>query len=236
MSQQMLSDICDATFFSNMSAMFTLSSPIASFLAEYANELALHMKVYFNKLPVMEDLPKIYGTQLYKLVVARYGKSLERIAVALNQVYNPLHNYDMHEDVENSGEDNHTYGGTDTTDITNAEQHTDYSSTVNSSLTSGSTYDNTNVDEMKPISKTEHELTTDTDVTSSSSSEIGYGKTLQMEYGRTIATDRSGNIGTTPTQKLLEMEYYTRIRLTLFDAVVRACCNSLGCGVWSDDN
>lgn len=236
MSQQMLSDICNAAFFNNMSVMFDLSSPISGFLADYADELALHMKVYFNKLPVMEDLPKIYGTKLYKLVVARYGKSLERIAVALNQVYNPLHNYDMHEDVTNDGEDNHEYGGSDTTDVTNAEQHTDYSTTVNSSLTSGSTYDNTIVDDMKPISKTEHELTTDTDVTGSSSSEIGYGKTLKMEYGRTIATDRKGNIGTTPTQKLLEMEYYTRMRLTLFDAVVRACCNSLGCGVWSDDN
>lgn len=235
MSQQMLSDICDATFFNNMSGMFTLSSPISGFLADYSDELALHMKVYFNKLPVMEDLPKIYGTQLYKLVVARYGKSLERIAVALNQVYNPLHNYDMHEDVTNDGEDNHEYGGSDTTDVTNAEQHTDYTSTVNSSLTSGSTYDDTTVANMKPISKTEHQLNTDTDVKGSSSSEIGYGKTLKMEYGRTIATDRSGNIGTMPTQKLLEMEYYTRMRLTLFDAVVRACCNSLGSGVWSDD-
>ena len=236
MSQQMLSDICDATFFNNMSAMFTLSSPIASFLAEYANELALHMKVYFNKLPVMEDLPKIYGTQLYKLVVARYGKSLERIAVALNQVYNPLHNYDMNENVVNAGGDGHIYGGIDSTNVTQAQQHTDYTSTVNSSLTSGSTYDNTNVAEMKPISKTQHELNTDTDVNGSSSTIIGYGKTLTMNYGRIIATDRSGNIGTTATQKLLEMEYYTRMRLTLFDAVVRACCNSLGCGVWSDDN
>lgn len=236
MSQQMLSDICDATFFNNMSAMFTVSSPISGFLAEYANELALHMKVYFNKLPVMEDLPKIYGAELYKLVVARYGVSLERIAVALNQEYNPLHNYDMHEDVENTGEDNHTYSGEDTTNVTDAQQHTDYSTTVNSSLTSGSTYDNTVVNDMKPISKTEHELTTETDVNGSSSSEIEYGKKLRMEYGRTIATDRKGNIGTMPTQKLLEMEYYARIRLTLFDAVVRACCNSLGCGVWSDDN
>lgn len=236
MAQIMLSDICTSTFFTNMSGMFTPDTPIAGFLSAYADELALNMSVNYSKLPALDGYDPRINNNLYKLVVARYGRALERIALAMNQIYNPLHNYDMHEEVTNDGEDNHTYGGTDTTDITNAEQHTDYSSTVNSSLTSGSTYDNTIVTDMKPISKTEHELTTDTDVTGSSTTEMEYGKTLKMEFGRTVETDRSGNIGTTPTQRLLEMEYYTRIRLTLFDAVVRACCNTLGCGVWSDDN
>ena len=104
----------------------------------------------------------------------------------------------------------------------------------NSALTSGSTYDDTVEAHMKPISKTEHEFKTEQTSDNDAVATTEYGKNLEMEYGREITKTKAGNIGVMPTQNLLELEYYTRLRMTLFDAVVRACCNTLGCGVWED--
>ena len=114
-------------------------------------------------------------------------------------------------------------------------QTSNYHTSKNDSLTSGSTYDDTAVANMKPISKTEHEMESHQGVSGDSSSHLDYGKTLTMDYGKSIEHTKQGNIGVMPTQQLLQLEYYSRMRMTLFEAVVRACTNALGSGVWEVD-
>lgn len=231
MSRRMMSDVCDEAFFIALNQAFPPGSAISGFLTEYYKELAVHFIVNYSKLPVLEYLPE---EGLANIVAARYGHSLERIGLALYQEYNPLHNTDVEERETNDGSDNHHYTGTDTNRVQRNHTKTNYDQLTNSALTSGSTYDDTAEDHMKPISKTEHEFLTEQTSDNDGVATTEYGKNLEMEYGREVTKTKAGNIGVMPTQNLLELEYYTRLRMTLFDAVVRACCNTLGCGVWED--
>ena len=231
MSRRMMSDVCNEAFFIALNQAFPPGSAIAAFLTEYYKELAVHFIVNYSKLPVLEYLPE---EGLANIVAARYGHSLERIGLALYQSYNPLHNTDVEEKETNDGSDNHYYTGTDTNRVQRNHTKVDYNQLTNSALTSGSTYDDTDEDHMKPLSKTEHEFHTDQTTDNDGVATTEYGKNLEMEYGREVTKTKAGNIGVMPTQNLLELEYYTRLRMTLFDAVVRACCNTLGCGVWED--
>ena len=230
----MLSEFCDEAFFITLLQYIDSESQpiIYSFIENEADSLGAFMEAEYRSLPLIYDYSKVEAA---KLLVSRYSSSLERIAIALTRVYNPLHNVDVTENETNSGTDTHTYGGTDTNTITRASQGTHYEHLQNSSLTSGSTYDDTTEANLKPISKTEHKFETQQNVNGSSSSELEYGKTLDMDYGREVEKTRKGNIGVMPTQNLLQLEYYTRIRMTLFDAVIRATVNTLGSGVWSDE-
>lgn len=234
MSQTMLSEFCNEAFFITLLQYIDSETQpiIYSFIENEADSLGAFMEAEYRSLPLIYDYSTVEAA---KLLVSRYSSSLERIAIALTKVYNPLHNVEVMENETNIGSDSHTYGGTDTNSITRASQDTHYYQNNNSSLTSGSTYDDTVQDNMKPISKTKHELETWQTVSGSSSSETGYGKTLTMSYGRGIIRSKNGNIGVMPTQNLLQLEYYTRFRMTLFDAVIRATVNTLGSGVWSDD-
>ena len=227
-----LSEICDKQFFTHLSGMYQPGDIIAGFLDTYSDELAVHFLVNYSKMPIMEGL--VGRSDQYKLVYARFGKSLLELAKTLYQEYNPLHNVDVTEVESNEGSDTHTYSGTDTTTLVRQHTGTEYEQTENSALTSGSTYDNTNVADMKPISKTTHEFTTEQGTDSTGESTVEYGKELEMEYGRETTKTRKGNVGVMPTQDLLTLEYYTRMRITLFSAVVRACCETLASGVWED--
>lgn len=232
MSRRMMSDVCDEAFFTALTQAFPPGSAIAGFLIEYYKELAIHFIVNYSKLPVLEYLP---DDGLADIVAARYGRSLERIGLALYQNYNPLYNTDVEENETNSGSDSHHYTGTDTNRVQRNHTKTNYEQTTNSALTSGSTYDDTDEANMKPISKTKHEFKTEQITDNDGAATTEYGKNLEMEYGREVTKTKAGNIGVMPTQNLLELEYHTRLRMTLFDAVVRACCNTLGCGVWSEE-
>ena len=226
-----LSDVCDSTFFEHLAMCFDPDEICRSFINTNANELANYMNMEFYYLPAMDRIPD----DPYKVVGARYARSLERIAIALTKVYNPLHNVDVTETETNDGSDSHSYSGTDTTTLVNVFSKTDYSQTTNEALTSGSTFDNTNESQMKPLSKTHHDFSTTQSTQSNGKSTLGYGKELTMEYGREVEKTRKGNIGVMPTQNLLQLEYNTRLRMTLFDAIVRACVNTLGSGVWGDE-
>lgn len=232
MSRRMMSDVCDEAFFNALNQAFPPGSAISAFLTEYYKELAVHFIVNYSKLPVLEYLP---DEGLADIVAARYGRSLERIGLALYQNYNPLYNTDVEEKETNEGSDNHHYTGTDTNRLQRNHTKSNYEQTDNSALTSGSTYDDTVETNMKPISKTEHKFKTEQITDNDGVATIEYGKNLEMDYGRKVTKTKAGNIGVMPTQNLLELEYHTRLRMTLFDAVVRACCNTLGCGVWSEE-
>lgn len=226
-----MSDVCTQEFFESLAMRFDPDAKCRTFLTNNASSLAIHMQINYNKLPVMNGLPSS-GLDAY--VFSRYGFNLERIAEALFQLYNPLHNTDVEEKETNDGSDNHHYTGADTSRVQRAHSETEYEQTTNSALTSGSTYDDTVVDNMKPISKTEHEFKTKQTTDNDGVSTLEFGKNLEMEYGREITKTKKGNIGVMPTQNLLQLEYYTRMRMTLFEAIVRACCNTFGCGVWGD--
>lgn len=231
MSHKMLSEVCDEGFFLSMSTLFDNDSIVRAFLQTEYVSLGQHMYSFFNKLPMMDGIDEETANVL---VYARFSTSLERIAIALTRQYNPLHNVDVTESETNSGTDSHTYGGYDTANVTKNSQGVNYEQEENSSLTSSSTFDNTSADDMKPVSKTEHKFKTKQITNGSSSSNVGYGKTLSMGYGRQIETTKQGNIGVMPTQNLLQLEYNTRFRMTLFDAVIRATVTTLSCGVWED--
>jgi len=231
MSNVMLSEVCDAAFFNSMSSLFDETSIVRGFLQNEYESLGAHMGAFFNKLPMMDGIDPTFANVL---VYSRFSTSLERIAIALTRQYNPLHNVDVSETETNSGTDSHTYGGKDDTNVTKSSQGVNYEQLHNSSLTSGSTFDNTVEADMKPISKTEHEFETQQNTNASASSEVSYGKTLDMDYGREIERTKQGNIGVMPTQNLLQLEYNTRFRMTLFDAIIRATVTTLSCGVWED--
>lgn len=226
-----MSDVCTQEFFESFAMRFDPDAKCRTFLTNNASSLAIHMQINYNKLPVMNGLPSS-GLDAY--VFSRYGFNLERIAEALFQLYNPLHNTDVEEKETNDGSDNHHYTGADTNRVQRAHSETKYEQTSNSALTSGSTYDDTVEANMKPISKTEHEFNTEQTTDTDGVSTLEFGKNLEMEYGREITKTKKGNIGVMPTQNLLQLEYYTRMRMTLFEAIVRACCNTFGCGVWGD--
>ena len=231
MSNVMLGDYCNEQFFDLLAAQFDSESIVGNFIADNAQHLAYHMKAFFATLPIIFE----YGEyEAPILVYSRFSTSLERIAIALTRQYNPLHNVDVTETETNSGTDTHTYGGTDTSTLSRSSQGVHYEQLKNESLTSGSTFDDTDVSNMKPISKTEHDFETQQNTNSSASTDLEYGKTLDMDYGRQIDKTKQGNIGVMPTQNLLQLEYNTRFRMTLFDAVVRAVVTSLSCGVWED--
>lgn len=231
MSNVMLGDYCNEQFFNQLASQFDSESTVGNFIADNAQHLAYHMKAFFKTLPIIFE----YGEyEAPILVYSRFSTSLERIAIALTRQYNPLHNVDVTETETNSGTDSHTYGGTDTTTLTRSSQGIHYEQLKNESLTSGSTFDDTDESNMKPISKTEHDFETQQNTNSSGLADVEYGKTLDMEYGRQIDKTKQGNIGVMPTQNLLQLEYNTRFRMTLFDAVVRAVVTTLSCGVWED--
>lgn len=231
MSHKMLSEVCDEGFFLSMSTLFDSDSIVRAFLqTEYAS-LGQHMCSFFNKLPMMDGIDDETANVL---VYARFSTSLERIAIALTKQYNPLHNVDVTEIETNSGTDSHTYGGQDDTSVTKSSQGVHYEQLHNSSLTSSSTFDNTSENDMKPVSKTEHQFETQQNTNGSAVSKVEYGKTLDMDYGREIERTKQGNIGVMPTQNLLQLEYNTRLRMTLFDAIIRATVTTLSCGVWED--
>lgn len=230
METKYLSDLCDGTFFSDFAMHFDPDSIMRGFLNLHYDELALHMLVNYFNLPALKSIPDSPTAYVY----ARFGHSLERIAKALYDNYNPLHNTDVTETEKNSGKDNHEYGGSDNHEILTAHQEGTYAQTENLAITSGSTYDNTAVNDMKPISKTEHQFSTENTSEGNSESTIEYGKTLEMQYGRVIEKSKQGNIGVMPTQNLMQLEFYARFRLTLFDAIVRACVTTLSSGVWEE--
>lgn len=231
MSNVMLGDYCNEQFFNQLASQFDSESTVGNFIADNAQHLAYHMQAFFKTLPIIFE----YGEyEAPILVYSRFSTSLERIAIALTRQYNPLHNVDVTETETNSGTDTHTYSGTDTNSVTNVATRTNYEQLTNSSLTSGSTFDDTVEANMKPISKTEHKFKTQQDATTNGTATTQFGKGLTMGYGRSVETTKQGNIGVMPTQNLLQLEYNTRFRMTLFDAVVRAVVTTLSCGVWED--
>ena len=234
MSRTMLSEFCNEAFFLTLLEYIdSISQPnIYSFIQNEADSLGAFMEAEYKSLPIIYDYSKVEAA---KLLVSRYSNSLERIALALTRSYNPLHNVDVEESERNSGSDSHEYGGSDESRILENYGHSTYEQDRNSSTTTGSTYDNTNEAQMKPISKTTRLFDTQTTTEMTAHTDTEYGKKLEMSYGREILKTRKGNIGVMPTQNLLQLEYYTRIRMTLFDAVIRATVNTLGSGVWSDD-
>lgn len=225
-----LSEVCNTEFFEHLAMTFDPDSICRTFLNENAIDLANYMDMEYYYIQAMSRLPE----DPYKVVGSRYSHSLERIAIALNKIYNPLHNVDVTETEDTSGADTHTYSGEDTNTVTNARTDTNYEQQTNSSLTSGSTFDDTAEANMKPISKTEHEFSTKQDSTTNGTTTMEFGKKLTMGYGRGVEKTRQGNIGVMPTQNLLQLEYNTRLRMTLFDAIIRACVSTLGSGVWED--
>lgn len=225
-----LSEVCDTEFFEHLAMFFDPDEICRTFLVNNASDIADYMNMEYYYLQAMDRLPE----EPYRVVGSRYAKSLERIAVALTKLYNPLHNVDVTETEDTSGADTHTYSGTDTNRAQNVSTVTDYEQVSNSSLTSGSTFDDTAEANMKPISKTEHEFNTTQTSTTNGATTTEFGKKLTMGYGRGVEKTRQGNIGVMPTQNLLQLEYNTRLRMTLFDAVIRACVATLGSGVWED--
>lgn len=225
-----LSEVCNTEFFEHLAMCFAPDEICRTFLNNNAGDIADYMNMEYYYLQALDRLPE----EPYRVVGSRYARSLERIAIALTKIYNPLHNVDVTETEDTSGADTHTYSGEDTNTVTNARTDTNYEQQTNSSLTSGSTFDDTAEANMKPISKTEHEFSTRQDSTTNGTATTEFGKELTMGYGRSVEKTRQGNIGVMPTQNLLQLEYNTRLRMTLFDAIIRACVSTLGSGVWED--
>lgn len=182
----------------------------------------------------MSVLPSIAddGTDtLYSMINDTYFEKWDRVYNALNGQYNPLDNYNMQEHIINSGSDTEVkttqYGQviTDNGDTTNTL-------TSDNTIGSATTFDST---AFTPTNKS--------DSTGSSSSHADTtrnytGKdTIDSDFihGHTIDTTRSGNIGVTTSQQMLESEMSVRNKFLLYDMIAKDILFIIEAGYYDTD-
>lgn len=179
---------------------------------------------------------------------SKWYYSISRLALAFSEEYNPLHNFDRHEeyeDVEDRDKTGSTSGSTtgSATD-TNGQSYSD-SVTVDRELDSSVSDDaeNTvsayNESAYQPDSKTERDTTTDeNETTRTTSSGRSDGGTTSSTSGTSSGTsseseDRTlthtghlyGNIGVTKSQEMLLDELHLRSAHNIYDVVVQMFAN-----------
>lgn len=149
--------------------------------------------------PLLEKLMEyldgdIYGVskELEKIIFRRFGDKWKRLHDALVQEYNPLENYSMEE--------------IRTPDLTTDEtSNTKTDITVEKESEASNSYKGFNADEPSLLSKSEGDETT---TTTGAKADNEVSKKTEETGSET--TTRSGNIGVTTSQQMLESEFKVR--------------------------
>lgn len=159
----------------------------------------------FNLLTT--DIPTI--TKSCNLVEQTAGKQAKRMVVALESEYNPIENYNMLETTTNSGyTDSTSNSGTDSTSATNSITNTTGRTETNV-INKVNPWDTTTSSETNSTNTIDNERV-DTN-TATNSSSTTYGLKVDNIHGEQVITlTRSGNIGVTTTQQMLESEIKLR--------------------------
>lgn len=213
----MLTDVANTTFFNALANAFPVPTPgensIKQFIGAEVENLALHVQLNYPNLKLLSTITEdMTESTLANYVYGRFGISLQKIYLALYTQYDALANTSVTETEAATGQDTVSKTGTDTSTVTNSTS-THYATT----------FDNPSLE--RETGKTE------TDSTGT----VDYGSTNTLGYGKTVTKTKNGNIGVMPTQDLVRLEYETRMRYRIFDAIITCVCICLSSGVWECD-
>lgn len=223
------------------------SESIAPFMTSIADSLYLNILMNFDKLYAIDYsnyAPSFLASYLFQTV----HLEIERVYQALIYPYKPYFNYYRNIVEENSGNDLHTYDGSDETTLSGSDNYDgSYNETTNQKTIKptedvlyNSTYDDTNIATMKPTTKSieNYEIQNavganyNDDITYGKVSTLEYGKTLDMEYGRRVDTTIEGLNGLFSFQDLARKEIILRMHYNLFDIIVQLLIKNISLGIW----
>lgn len=208
-----MSELCSESFFTYLGTI--IQEPLGSFIRLQAKYLNLHMTIHYPDLLVLKNVEDKDPDDLATYVNARFGTSMAKVYAALTAEYDPLANTSVTETEVHTGSDTNRRTGTDTTSQT-GHNTTHYS---------------TSFDE--PSDEKETGKTT-----FSGTGSVQYGRTDTLEHGESVTKTKDGNIGVMPTQDLVKLEYYNRIKMTMFEFITTCLCICFSSQVWrcDDDN
>lgn len=177
---------------------------------------------------LLDTSGKLDNTSLGALcdsIVAIYGHSWSKLYTTLSLQYNPISNYDMTETEETEGENETNYTGTDTltkigtqtTERTGTDNHETSQTVDNDATTNNSMYA---VNSVAAVPTDAHTGTTDSETTGSDNETVNLTDELTHNttdtqtknltdsgtHSTTRELTRSGNIGVTTSQQMIESE------------------------------
>lgn len=223
------------------------SEAISPFMTSIADLLYLNITMNYDKLYALDFSsyhPSFLGAYLFQTI----HLEIERIYQALIYPYKPYFNYYRNIVEENSGNDLHTYDGSDSEAVSGQDGYTgSYNETTNQKTVKptvdmlyNSTYDDTNIATMKPTTKSteDYEIQNAVGANYNDTTKYGktttttFGKTLDMEFGRRVDTTIEGLNGLFSFQDLARKEIILRMHYNLFDLIVQLLIKNVSLGVW----
>lgn len=235
----------------NLCANEGWSRDLSTYLQSISISISTEIQIRYDKLLALDEFEEYVESEaeifIADYIYDRISNEVERIYQALTIQYTPKYNYYRNISEENTGEDSHLYGGTDSdrlsgTDNTQSTDSLDIdNNTVKDNSTfSSNTYDSADAQGLRPTDKQENEYQThedyeeryNTQTTYGKTNTTTYGKTLRMTYGRNVSTSIEGNNGIYPFPDLIKKEYDLRMKHKLFDTIVSLIVKSVSSGVW----
>lgn len=223
----------DATIFDN----FQLPNDLVSQKEDIINNIL--MECY--ELEILYPDPRIMK-QAIGLWSKKMKPSWERMLLALTEEYNPLHNFDRHEEYTDTGS-----GVTASTENTSTSGSRSSSSSGSDSSTSSgvSTADGTQTNSVMGFNESEgwadHDKEVSTNNGTSSTSTNGSSEATSSDSSSSSSTNNSstsenkqsehdghlyGNIGVTKSQEMLKDEIEVRERFNIIDLITKSFRNT----------
>ena len=227
------------------------SENLSTYLDEICLSLSVEIEMRYDKLIALDGLERLITEHSEEFIAGyiydRTHNEIERIFQALTVQYNPKYNYYRTITENNTGEDNHIYGGSDSEnagghDSTHSTDSLDVDTETlkDESLNSQNVYDDATENGLRPTDKQEnqyqvhddYEEVLDTRTDYGKSNTIRFGKTLKMQFGRNVNTSIEGNNGIYPFPDLIKKEYDLRMKHKLFETFIMIIVGSVSSGVW----
>lgn len=195
-------DSMDADYLTTHSGTKAVSNAVWAYLVKYGEDV--------EGAPV-RVLSSAGIIALAKLIWQRYGDAWEHIYNALIAEYEPLENYKMHE--ETSPDLTDTYGVSDDYE---KRRHTETNADVD---TETSVY---GFNSSSPVPSGKSNTSGNALNNNAEDVETQKGTRTEKKTGKTTV-DRSGNIGVTTSQQMLESEIQVRIKNHMDDIIYNDC-------------
>lgn len=208
-----------------------------------AEPMFFYSSLYFGSFEVVETAAETETNVLADYITAVYHDKWRRIIDAMEEQYNPLHNYDRDEryyTVRKKGTEKEVVtptGGTSTSytqsgdlvttsDLDTAPYNAGLKqqSRTTTSVTAANGYETVTTNETIEGTKSETERTYN-DTTANFIDDTLEGNDVEMHRNST-----SGNIGVTTSQQMLESEIALRSKNIIINIIVRDCVNMVSTG------
>ena len=162
-------------------------------------------ELLYPSLPFVKSLCDVWSKKHYR--------TFEKWVYALNIQYDPLNNYDRHEEYTDSRTGSDTHSGQDSTTGSTTPAQTTTTATESVSAYDSSTY--------QPKSQNTNSMVVN--VAGSDSSTITHGEIISREDELTHEAHLYGNIGVTTSQEMLQSELDIA-RFNLYDQIADIFC------------